>query len=178
MRRGPLKTKKIGVFNTTTLPGNQSTRAPSCTSLSCLLLCSSACASLCFVSERRLDLRFPRVLVDLPAFGVSASVCFGEKGPASVREMDYNVIAPVISCFKTNRTDPLLSSSSFSLVLQTKAGQESGKSVGNLLPPFLTGLDQKGRRIPEPSSVSLALARSASALVPHTITSLSFFLSR
>ena len=50
-----------------------------------------------------------------------ASVCFGEKGPASVREMDYNVIAPVISCFKTNRTDPLLSSSSFSLVLQTKA---------------------------------------------------------
>ena len=35
--------------------------------------------------------------------------------------MDYNVIAPVISCFKTNRTDPLLSSSSFSLVLQTKA---------------------------------------------------------
>ena len=86
VRRGPLKTKKIGVFNTTTLPGNQSTRAPSCTSLSCLLLCSSARASLCFVSERRLDLRFPRVHVNLPAFGVSASVCFGKKGLASVRD--------------------------------------------------------------------------------------------
>ena len=155
MRRGPLKTKKIGVFNTTTLPGNQSTRAPSCFSLSCLLLYSSARASLCFVSERGLDQKFPRVLVILPAFGVSASVCFGEKGPASVLEMDYNMIAPAISYFKTNRTDPLLSSSSF-FACAANQGQESGKSVGNLLPPFLTGLDQKGRRIPEPSSVSLS----------------------
>ena len=177
MRRGPLKTKKIGVFNTTTLPGNQSTRAPSCTSLSCLLLCSSARASLCFVSERRLDLRFPRAHVNLPAFGVSASVCFGKKGLASVRD-GLQRDCPCDFVFQDKQDRPLLSSSSFSLVLQTKAGQESGKSVGNLLPPFLTGLDQKGRWIPEPSSVSLALARSASALVPHTITSLSFFLSR
>ena len=177
MRRGPLKTKKIGVFNTTTLPGNQSTRAPSCTSLSCLLLCSSARASLCFVSERRLDLRFPRVHVNLPAFGVSASVCFGKKGLASVRD-GLQRDCPCDFVFQDKQDRPLLSSSSFSLVLQTKAGQESGKSVGNLLPPFLTGLDQKGRRIPEPSSVSLSRAQHLRWCRTPSRVSLSFFRGR